>query len=93
MQFLARVTSDSTLQDQLKGVTEKTSFTQTLVRLGSESGFHFTAEDVDVALIQNKKNPLEELSDADLSLVAGGQRPRATSDGCGSAWTTLFGPC
>ncbi len=91
-QFLARVASDSRLQDQLKGVTEKTRFAQTLVRLGKENGFHFTAEDVDVALVQNKKNPLDELSEVDLALVAGG-RPPATKDGCGDAWTTIFGPC
>lgn len=91
-QFLSKVVGDSALQDQLKGVTEKTRFTETLVRLGNQNGFEFTAAEVDVALIRNKTNPIEELSDAELAAVAGG-RPRATSDGCGSAWTTLFGPC
>ena len=91
-QFLGKVVKDSKLQDQLKGVTEKQAFTQTLVRMGSESGFQFTADDVNVVLVQNKVNPLQNLSDADLAQVAGG-RPRATSDGCKSAWTTIFGPC
>ena len=90
--FLAQIGSDSKLQDQLKGVTEKTAFTQALVKMGSASGFHFTADDVDVVLVQNKVNPLQNLSDADLAQVAGG-RPRATADGCRSAWTTIFGPC
>lgn len=91
-QFLSRILTDSTLQDQLKGVTEKTQFVETMVRLGRQHGFQFTAEDVDTVLIQGKKNPLEELTDAELASVAGG-RPAATSDGCGSAWTTLFGWC
>ena len=91
-QFLSRIMNDSRLQDQLKGVTDKTGFTQTMIRLGKESGFQFSAEDVDTALIKNQANPLQELHDEDLALVAGG-RPPATKDGCGDAWTTLFGPC
>jgi predicted ribosomally synthesized peptide with nif11-like leader len=91
-QFLAKVTSDSTLQDQLKNVTDEGVFTQTAVRLGRENGYDFTAADVDATLFRNRQNPLGQLSDRDLELVAGG-RPRATSDGCGAAWTTLFGWC
>ena len=91
-QFLSKIIADATLQDQLKDVTDKAAFTQTLLRLGKEHGFDFTAEDVEAVLMTNKTNPLEELSDAQLAQVAGG-RPAATSDGCGSAWTTLFGWC
>jgi predicted ribosomally synthesized peptide with nif11-like leader len=95
-QFLAKVVSDSAIQDQLKNVTDKGAFAETAVRLGSQHGFTFTAADVDAVLFRSKENPLDQLSDQDLALVAGGMantRPRATSDGCGSAWTTLFGWC
>lgn len=84
-QFLSRIAKDSKLQDQLKGVTERTRFTQTLVRLGNEGGFHFTAADVDATITANMKNPMQELSDAELATVAGGR----ASD----AWTTIVGPC
>jgi predicted ribosomally synthesized peptide with nif11-like leader len=83
--FLPRVLKDSVLQDQLKNLTDKDKFTQTLVRLGKDNGFHFTAEDVDASLFRSKKNPVGELSEADLALVAGGARSQA--------WTTLFGWC
>ena len=75
--FLPRVLKDSVLQDQLKNLTDKDKFTQTLVRLGKDNGFHFTAEDVDASLFRSKKNPLDELSEADLALVAGGARSQA----------------
>lgn len=91
-QFLTRVVGDATLQDQLKGVTEPSAFTEALVRLGNQNGFQFTAAEVNEVLVQNKRTPPQELTDADLAHVAGG-RPAATSDGCGGAWTTLFGPC
>lgn len=55
--------------------------------------YHFSADDVNVVLMQNKKNPIEELSDAQLAQVAGGRPKQATSDGCTGAWTTLFGWC
>jgi predicted ribosomally synthesized peptide with nif11-like leader len=95
-QFLAKVVSDSALQDQLKNVSDKAAFSETAIRLGRQSGFDFTAADVDAVLFKSKENPLDQLSDTDLELVAGGlasSRPKATSDGCGSAWTTLFGWC
>lgn len=95
-QFLAKVVNDSALQDQLKNVTDKGTFAETAVRLGRQNGFNFTAADVDATLFKSKQNPLDQLSDQDLALVAGGammSRPKATSDGCGSAWTTLFGWC
>jgi len=94
-QFLSKVANDSTLQDQLKNLTEKGAFTKTLIRLGHDSGFEFSAGDVDGFLAKNARNPMQELSEADLASVAGGL-PRsqpATSDGCGAAWTTLFGWC
>ena len=91
-QFLAKIMADAKLQDQLKNITDQSAFSQAIIRLGKDNGYEFTADDVDVVLMQNKKNPLGELSEAQLAQVAGG-RPRATSDGCGSAWTTIFGPC
>ncbi len=91
-QFISRVMADSTLQDQLKDVTDKRVFTETAVRLGRSNGFDFNAADVESFLATNAKNPMAKLSDQELKLVAGG-RPAATSDGCGSAWTTLFGWC
>lgn len=91
--FIAQIMKDSSLQDQLKDLTDKAQFTQTMLSLGKSKGLTFTAQDVEATLFQAKINPLEELSDADLSLVAGGARPKATSDGCGGAWTTLFGWC
>jgi predicted ribosomally synthesized peptide with nif11-like leader len=95
-QFLSKIAKDSTLQDQLKNLTDKATFTQTLVRLGHAGGVEFTAGDVDAFLAKNAKNPLQELNEAELASVAGGlpsSRPPATSDGCGAAWTTLFGWC
>lgn len=95
-QFLTKVVNDSALQDQLKDVTDKGAFAETAVQLGRRNGFDFSAADVDAVLFRSKQNPLEQLSDKDLELVVGGTtstRPRATSDGCGSAWTTLFGWC
>jgi predicted ribosomally synthesized peptide with nif11-like leader len=95
-QFLAKAVNDSAIQDQLKNVADRATFSETAVRLGRQQGFDFTAADVDAALFQSKENPLDQLSDQDLELVAGGMtasRPKATSDGCGSAWTTLFGWC
>ena len=91
-QFISKIVSDSKLQDKLKGVTDKAAFTNTVVRLGKENGFVFSSADVDAFLAQNKTKPPRQLSDAELAQVAGG-RPAATSDGCGSAWTTLFGWC
>ena len=92
-QFVSKVSSDSTLQDQLKNLTSKQAFTETVVRLGHESGFEFTTADVEAFMAKNARNPLEELSEAELASVAGGRPPVATSDGCGAAWTTLFGWC
>lgn len=91
-QFLGKILSDVTLQDQLKNITNQNAFTQAIVRLGTDNGYQFDANDVDVVLMQNRRNPLGELSEAQLAQVAGG-RPPATKDGCGSAWTTLFGAC
>jgi predicted ribosomally synthesized peptide with nif11-like leader len=92
-QFLAKVAGDAMLQDQLKGVTAQSSFAQVLVKIGKDNGFEFTSEDVAGTLAQSAASVPRELSDDELEQVAGGARPRATSDGCGSAWTTLFGPC
>jgi predicted ribosomally synthesized peptide with nif11-like leader len=93
--FLAKVVSDSALQDQLKNVTDRAAFSETAIRLGRQNGFDFTAADVEAVLFKSKENPFDQLSDQDLELVAGGAtaRPKATSDGCGGAWTTLFGWC
>ena len=96
--FLLQIAGDSQLQDQLKGVTDKAGFTDTFLRLAKAQGYAFTAADVEANIAKNQKNPLEELSEADLALVAGGLkeyggRPAASSDGCTSAWTTLFGWC
>ena len=95
-QFLSKVANDSRLQDQLKNLTDKGVFTKTVIGLGHNSGFEFTAGEVDAFLANNARNPLQELSEAELATVAGGlppTRPPATSDGCGAAWTTLFGWC
>ena len=92
-QFVSKVTSDSRIQDQLKNLTDKRAFTDAVIRLGRENGFEFTAADVEAFMAKNAKNPLEELSEAELATVAGGRPPVATSDGCGAAWTTLFGWC
>ena len=91
-EFIPQILLDAKLQDQLKNTTDKAVFTQNLVRLGKEHGFDFTAEEVDVVLLKNKKNPLDQLSDEQRKKISAA-RPAATSDGCGDAWTTLFGPC
>jgi len=92
-EFLPTVLTDAKLADQLKNTTDKAKFSETLMRLGKERGYDFTADDVDVVLLKNKKNPLDELSPEQKKKFEAGLRPPATSDGCGSAWTTLFGPC
>jgi predicted ribosomally synthesized peptide with nif11-like leader len=92
-EFLPMVLTDAKLADQLKNTTDKGKFSETLTRLGKERGYEFTADDVDAVLIKNKKNPLDELSPEQKKKIEVNLRPPATSDGCGAAWTTLFGWC
>ncbi|MCA1992794.1 MAG: Nif11-like leader peptide family natural product precursor [Coleofasciculus sp. S288] len=47
----------TTLQDRLKQTSDKESFIQLLVELGTESGFNFTAEDVEAAIQKYAESP------------------------------------
>ncbi len=47
-QFLAKVMGDAKLQDQLKNITDQNAFTQSVIRVGKDNGYQFTADDVDV---------------------------------------------
>jgi len=70
--FLLQVVKDPALQDQLRSITDRATFTTTLVALGKEKGYTFSPGDVE-ALYDAKENPLRaELSDAELAMVAGG---------------------
>jgi predicted ribosomally synthesized peptide with nif11-like leader len=105
--FLLQIVKDPALQGQLKSITDRATFTTTLVALGKQKGFTFSPADVE-ALYDLKENPLRaELSDAELEMVAGGRplaeyttsgvckggtsEPTSTAAGCGA--TSLFGWC
>src|SRR2546423_13978026 len=93
-QFVSKIATDSRLQDQLKNLTEKGAFTETVVRLGHESGFEFIVADEDACLAKHSKRPCGGLSEADLELVAGGQQRQgapANRDGRGGGWGTQIG--
>ena len=70
--FLLQIVKDPALQERLKSITDRATFTTTLVALGKEKGYAFSPADVE-ALYDVKENPLRaELSDAELEMVAGG---------------------
>lgn len=70
-QFGRRAAQDAALRDKLKAAKDHDSFICLCVQLGQESGYTFTAAQVEVQLGMPAAND-DELSDAQLDLVAAG---------------------
>lgn len=85
-QFYQIVLQDSIVQEQLKSLTDRESFSQMVIQLGAKNGFNFTTAEVDEQLNAGKNVGMRELCEEELEAVAGGA-PHS------DAWTTLFGPC
>ncbi len=49
-QFRGVIFSDVSLQEKLREMADREEFVRTVVKLGSESGFDFTADEVENAL-------------------------------------------
>jgi predicted ribosomally synthesized peptide with nif11-like leader len=91
--FLLEVVKDPALQEKLKSIGDKATFTSTLLALGKEKGYEFSAADVDV-LYDSKVNPLQaELSDAELAMVSGGAIKQAPDGGTQLPQYTTSGAC
>ena len=68
--FYAEVMKDRALQDQLKVAGPRDEFVARVVRVGGQRGYQFTAAEVETEL--NRRTHAQELTDAELSAVAGG---------------------
>ncbi len=53
--FKERVLQDQTLQERLKGIAVRLEFIDATVRLGAELGYSFTADDVEEALRESRR--------------------------------------
>lgn len=71
-QFIPVVLGDSTLQDQLRSVKGTDLFVQTVVRMGKEHGYEFSADDVNLAVQQHTGKASRDLTDAELAQITGG---------------------
>jgi predicted ribosomally synthesized peptide with nif11-like leader len=69
LQFILRANSDQTLQGRLKAIKDGGAG---LVRLGDESGFDFTLEEMQTVMAEQQNPESGELSDEALELVSGG---------------------
>lgn len=78
-QFYQFIGQNSNIRSQLGSLSDRASFVKNMIRLGSENGFMFTANELESALA-NIEPPLDEsvLSDEQLSSVAGGARRLGT---------------
>jgi predicted ribosomally synthesized peptide with nif11-like leader len=68
--FYELVRNDATLQKQLANATDADQFADLAVRLGAQSGFAFTADDVRSSIEPVARTG--DLSEAELEAVAGG---------------------
>ena len=73
--FYRLIGQDSEIRSQLGSLSDRTIFVKNMVRLGSENGLMFTANELESALA-NLESPVDEgvLSDDQLSTVAGGAK-------------------
>ncbi len=60
-QFRQLVLRDSAVQQQLRATPDRTAFIELMVSLGRESGYGFTAQEVDEALHASRREWLEHL--------------------------------
>lgn len=58
-QFCERVLENQSLQEQLRGITDKTTFLTSVVQLGAEQGFSFTIDEVNIAIRGNMQAWIE----------------------------------
>lgn len=58
-QFCERVLENQSLQEQLRGITDKTTFLASVVQLGAEQGFSFTIDEVNIAIRGNMQAWIE----------------------------------
>ena len=70
-QFLDEIRSDAALQTQLKTQQDSHSFFDAAARLAAERGYNFSSQELKTYLTAPKGSS-EELTDAELSAVAGG---------------------
>jgi len=78
-QFIPVILQEPALQDQLRGATDGNVFVQTVVRMGKERGYEFTADDVNRAVAQYNSRTNKDLSDQDLAQITGGAASVPTS--------------
>ena len=73
-QFYQLIGKNSSLQEKLMATTDQESFVSMAVKLGQQLGYDFTSEEMNQAIAteNNQSGSLEQLSDTDLELVAGG---------------------
>ena len=71
-QFIPVVLGDPTLQDQLRSVKGTDLFVQTVVRMGKEQGYEFSADDVNLAVQQRTGKASRDLTDEELGQITGG---------------------
>jgi predicted ribosomally synthesized peptide with nif11-like leader len=67
-QFQQRVLQDLALQDQLKEATDAEQFAQLAVKLGKETGYAFTVEQVKA--VSAARQPARKLSQKQIETVA-----------------------
>lgn len=84
-QFYQIVSNNQDLQKKLELTTDLESFADLAVNLGQDYGYHFTAHEVKIA-IAHKQSQVYELSDEQLSAVAGGKDDGGNSND-DVAWT------
>ncbi len=71
-QFIPVILGDPALKDQLRSATDADVFVQTVVRMGKERGYEFTADEVTHAVAEYKSRVNKDLTDADLARITGG---------------------
>ena len=71
-QFIPVVLGDPALQDRLRSVKGTDVFVQTVVRMGKEQGYEFSADDVNLALREQTGKASRDLTDEELSHITGG---------------------
>jgi len=80
-EFRQKVLANSELQAQFNSAVSEDEFIETAVRLGAANGYSFTSEDVKIFLSSDQEDV--QLSQEDLSAVAGGAVSFGNSTLCG----------
>ncbi len=58
-QFCERVLENRALQEQLRGISDRTAFSASVVQLGAEQGFSFSSDEVEIAIRGNMQAWIE----------------------------------